>query len=138
MTRWLGRAIAKLIARNAIDSSFAEYNQRLYPLGVMDREGTVALRIQMQTQSLPLDALLNVFRESTGDILGVVQVVELLEQRIAVCTPHDRRMPEFWDGLEARMRRDRTQPEGVYLTLLEIDQAQEQVLRILDAWRNQR
>jgi len=88
-------------------------NNDLAIQAICEREGTVHIIFPFgMTNGLDTGSVLQVVRQSTSEVLGTVEVVESLAN-LAYARPTDRHSPEFWDHLEARMKRDFAPPDDV-------------------------
>jgi len=85
-------------------------NSNLAIQSIDERDGTVHLVFPYgKNTGLTEGAVLEVVRESSAEILGVVEVVEA-HDRICWARPVDRRAAEFWEHLEDRMKKDFSPP----------------------------
>ena len=80
---------------------------------IRDVQGTVHLVFPYGTNSgVGQGMLIEVVRQTGGERLGTVTIVRA-EEHWSLAAPADRAMPDFWDGLENRMRSDFSPPVAV-------------------------
>ena len=80
---------------------------------IRSKDGTVHLVFPHGTKSgLGKGMLIEVVRLTGGERLGTVRIVEAAEDW-SLARPTDRIVPDFWDGLEDRMKSDFTPPAAV-------------------------
>ena len=130
--RWSYRGVIRTIAKRAIRASLSDALTPIACLGIIDRNGTVALRIAAgRTDGMVPELPLNVYDAVNSTLWGRVKVVEVSDT-IAFCEPYDRINPSLWNHLEDRMRTD-TSPPNVFL-VPEVP-VLDAVLHLLDNWR---
>lgn len=132
--RWSYRSVMRTTAKRAVRASLSEALTPIACLGIIDRNGTVALRIAAgRTDGMVPELPLNVYDAVNSTLWGRVKVVEV-NDAIAFCEPYDRNNPDFWGSLEDRMRTD-TSPPGVFLVREVPTNMIALVNRLLDHWR---
>ena len=130
------RSIVRPLAKHAVRSSLKQAMTPMTCTGILDRSGTVHLKVALDDSgSIGEDDLLYVQEDVNDDLWGVVRVVEYVEGGFAVCTPIDRVNPQFWEHLENRMGFDTTAPINVYLIRAMPTDYQRVVENFLDDWR---
>jgi hypothetical protein len=76
-------------------------------------QGTVRLALRQPAMNrLTIGATIEVVRRTNAQILGLAQVTSVNED-YAFAEPLDRMDPDFWEGLEDRMKRDYSAPVDV-------------------------
>lgn len=108
----LYRSAVRAIAKHAVRSSLKQAMTPMTCTGILDRNGTVHLKVELSDSDvIGKDDQLYVHEEADDDLWGVVRVVEYLEERSVICTPINRINPEFWEHLEDRMKVDTGAPK---------------------------
>ncbi len=133
VAQWTYRGLMRKLAKRAIRSSFSTWLTRVECLGIINREGTVALKVT-SLASVVLTNRFNVYDNVNKELWGRVEVVQV-DETTCLCVPYDRVNPEFWEHLEDRMRYD-TSPPSVYL-VRQLPEAEllEWVESILNIWK---
>ena len=134
---WAYRAVMRKLAKRAIRSSLSHAMIPVKCLGIMPKEGTVALRIDYgETNGAKLDMWFNVHDCVNNELWGQVRIAETNEMT-SLCVPSNRINEDFWEHLEERMRFD-TSPPNVYL-VREIPpqflESVDELLEFLNNWR---
>ena len=128
------RAVMRRLAKRAIRSSIAYVRAPVKCLGIMEREGTVALRIAYgDGDGAKRDILFSVHDFVNHELWGQVKIVEAGEST-SLCIPSDIINTDFWEHLEGRMRFD-SSPPGVYLVRVLPPHLEESVDELLNDWR---
>ena len=132
----LYRSIVRPLAKHAVRSSLKQAMTPMTCTGILDRNGTVHLKVSLSDSGgIGEDDLLYVQEAVNHDRWGVVSVVEYVEERFVVCTPIDRVNPQFWEHLENRMGFDTTAPDNINLIRAMPTDYQRVVENFLDDWR---
>ena len=132
----LYRSIVRPLAKHAVRSSLKQAMTPMTCTGILDRNGTVHLKVSLSdSEAIGEDDLLYVYEEADDDLWGVVRVVEHVADRHLMCIPTNRVNPRFWEHLEDRMRFDSTAPSNVYLVRSTPSDFQRVVENFLNDWR---
>ena len=135
--RWFALMYRRLIRRlalGAIEASMAHATTRTACMGILNRNGTVALKIQAgELHGVVHDLSFHVYEATDDQLWGRVSVVDL-DELTSLCEPFDRINEEFWERLEDRMNHD-TSPPNVYLIQELPTDLLELVKRLLNNWR---
>ena len=132
----LYRSIVRPLAKHAVRSSLKQAMTPMTCTGILDRNGTVHLKVALSDSGvIGENDLLYVQETVNHDRWGVVSVVEYVEERFVVCTPIDRVNPQFWEHLENRMGFDTTAPDNINLIRAMPTDYQRVVENFLDDWR---
>lgn len=131
---WAYRKIMRSLAKRAIRSGLSHAMTQIPCLGILNRNGTVALRIGIGGSDIVgVGTRFNVYDSINDELWGRVEAVEVGDVT-SLCEPTDRNNLEFWEHLEARMRFD-TSPPNIYLVLEIPTELMDVVERLLDSWR---
>ena len=131
---WAYRTVMRSLAKRALRSSLSLAMTQIQCLGILNKDGTVALRIK--TESSHEDGVgsrFNVYDSVNDDLWGIVEAFES-DDAIVLCRPIYRINPDFWEHLEARMLYD-TSPPDVYLVSEVPTELMDELERLLDDWR---
>ena len=131
---WVYRAVMRGLAKRAVRSSLSHAMTQIPCLGILNRNGTVALRISIEGSNIVgVGTRFNVYDSVNDELWGRVEAFET-DDAIVLCRPVYRINLDFWEHLEARMRFD-TAPPGVYLVADVPTELMNEVERLLDGWR---
>lgn len=130
------RSVVRPLAKHAIRSSLEQAMTPMTCTGILDRNGTVHLKVALTDSNVIGEGdQLYVHEEVDDGLWGVVRVVEYVEERSVICTPIDRTNSEFWEHLEDRMRFDTGAPNNVYLVRSIPSDFQRAIENFLNDWR---
>lgn len=130
------RIIMVIIAKKAVRYSLAHATVPVECSGIFERDGEVVVRVQAgRVNSIVEGAQFKVYESTGNQLWGVVQVVDVRSSDCD-CTVYDRANPEFWEGLERRMKSDTLAPSNVYFVRnISISEIADAVEQLLDEWR---
>jgi hypothetical protein len=99
---------------NAGMNPHSEHESLIFEVtGISERSGTVCL-VLPYSDEIQDSSLLDVIVSATGDVWGTVQVIGISNDT-AYAVPIDRKVPDFWESLEDRMKVDPSPPPGIHL-----------------------
>ena len=130
------RAVMVMIAKKTVRYSLLHAMASFECSGIFEREGGVAVKVQVgQIQGITAGSQLNVY-ESTGNSLwGIVDVVDVRDFDCD-CIPYDRANTFFWEELEHRVKFDTSAPPNVYFVRkIRASEIIDTVEELLDKWR---
>lgn len=132
----LYRSIVRPLAKHAIRSRLKQAMTPMTCTGILERDGTVHLRVELSDAGfIGKDDQLYVFEQVGDAIWGVVRVVAQVADRHVICTPTNRVNPQFWERLEFRMKFDTTAPDSIYLVRKTPSDFQRVIENYLNDWR---
>ena len=132
----LYRSIVRPLAKHAVRSSLKQAMTPMDCTGILDRNGTVHLKVALSDSgAIGEDDLLYVQEDVTDGLWGVVKVVEHMNDRYVVCAPIHRVNSQFWEHLEYRMGFNTTAPDNVYLVRAMPSDYWRVTENFLDDWR---
>ncbi len=100
-----------------------------------ERQGSVVFRLETGSNSgVTYGTSFTVSNTATGEAWGDIEVVEV-DGDSCICIVFNRTNPEFWNELEARMRRDASPPQGVTIKRALPEDIVEIVTDLLNSWR---
>ena len=104
--------------------------------GIMDREGTVYLKIRIAEGVYAENgSQLRVVEATNDEPWGVIEVVQVTKGDYAICKPIDRQNVEFWQSLERRMKTDTSPPQNIRIVREFPPDFLEPVENLLNEWR---
>ena len=134
MLRTIYRSIMRKLAKKALRASLSVAMTRLVCLGILERNGGVALSVRIDaTEEDGIDLILNVYDSVNDRLWGRVTLVEV-QTSSCIYEDLDRINIDFWEHLEDRMTHD-TSPPNVYLVRALPTNVLDLVERLLDNWR---
>ena len=134
MLRTIYRSIMRKLAKKALRASHSVAMTQLVCLGILERNGGVALSVRIDaTEEDGIDLILNVYDSVNDRLWGRVTLVEV-QTSSCIYEDLDRINIDFWEHLEDRMTHD-TSPPNVYLVRALPTNVLDLVERLLDNWR---
>lgn len=130
------RAAVRPLAKHAIRSSLRQAVTPMDCVGIMDREGTVHLKIRSAEGVYAGNgSQLRVVEATNGEPWGIIEVVQVTNGDYAICKPVDRQNVEFWQSLERRMKTDTSPPQNIRIVREFPPDFLEPVEKLLNEWR---
>lgn len=130
------RAAVRSLAKHAIRSSLKWAMTPMACAGIMDREGTVHLKIRIaEGVYVGNGSQLRVVEATDDEPWGIIEVVQVTKGDYAICEPIDRQNVEFWQSLERRMKTDTSPPQNIRVVREFPPDFLEPVEKILNEWR---
>ena len=130
------RAAVRSLAKHAIRSSLRQAVTPMDCVGIMDREGTVHLKIRIAEGVYAGNgSQLRVVEATNDEPWGIIEVVQVTNGDYAICKPVDRQNVEFWQSLERRMKTDTSPPQNIRIVREFPPDFLEPVEKLLNEWR---
>ena len=130
------RAAVRPLAKHAIRSSLRQAVTPMACVGIMDREGTVHLKIRIAEGVYAGNgSQLSVVEATNDEPWGIIEVVQVTNGDYAICKPVDRQNVEFWQSLERRMKTDTSPPQNIRIVREFPPDFLEPVEKLLNEWR---
>lgn len=131
------RAAMRPLAKRAIRSSLKQAMTPMACVGIMDREGTVHLKIRIAEGVYAGNGSQLCVVEATDDEpWGIIEVVQATTKGdYAICKPIDRQNVDFWQSLERRMKTDTSPPQNIRVVREFPPDFLEPVEKLLNEWR---
>ena len=130
------RAAVRSLAKHAIRSSLRQAVTPMDCVGIMDREGTVHLKIRIAEGVYAGNgSQLSVVEATNDEPWGIIEVVQVTNGDYAICKPIDRQNVEFWQSLERRMKTDTSPPQNIRIVREFPPDFLEPVEKLLNEWR---
>lgn len=116
------RSFMRSLAKHAIRSSLRQAMTPMTCAGILDRNGTVHLKVRL-VKSVKVDEGDPLYvHEAVNDATwGIVRVSDRVDDNYIVCEPIDRMNVDFWEHLEDRMKFDTSAPNVYLVKLLPTD-----------------
>ena len=130
------RSIMRRLAKHAVRSSLKQAMTPMTCAGIMDREGTVHLKIRIAEGVYAGNgSQLSVVEATNDEPWGIIEVVQVTKGDYAICKPVDRQNVEFWQSLERRMKTDTSPPQNIRIVREFPPDFLEPVENLLNEWR---
>lgn len=130
------RSIIRPLAKHAIRSSLRQAVTPMACAGIMDREGTVYLKIRIAEGVYAENgSQLRVVEATNDEPWGIIEVVQVTKGDYAICKPIDRQNVDFWQSLERRMKTDTSPPQNIRIVRELPPDFLEPVEKLLNEWR---
>ena len=130
------RAAVRPLAKQAVRSSLKQAMTPMTCAGIMDREGTVHLKIRIAEGVYAGNgSQLRVVEATNDEPWGIIEVVQVTNGDYAICKPVDRQNVEFWQSLERRMKTDTSPPQNIRIVREFPPDFLEPVEKLLNEWR---
>ena len=130
------RSIMRRLAKQAVRSSLKQAMTPMACVGIMDREGTVHLKIRIAEGVYAENgSQLRVVEATNDEPWGIIEVVQVTNGDYAICKPVDRQNVEFWQSLERRMKTDTSPPQNIRIVREFPPDFLEPVEKLLNEWR---
>lgn len=124
------------LAKHAVRSSLKQAMTPMTCAGIMDREGTVHLKIRIAEGVYAGNgSQLSVVEATNDEPWGIIEVVQVTKGDYAICKPVDRQNVEFWQSLERRMKTDTSPPQNIRIVREFPPDFLEPVEKLLNEWR---
>lgn len=134
---WAYRAVMRALVIRALRSALSYAMTPVECSGILEIQGTVALRVLAgESQDIREGSKFNLY-ESTGDTYWGSVIAINVRASDCDCVPYDRANATFWENLEDRMRYDTSKPLNVYLArdASDYETALEHIIALLRHWR---
>ena len=129
-------SIMRRLAKHAVRSSLKQAMTPMACVGIMDREGTVHLKIRIAEGVYAGNgSQLRVVEATNDEPWGIIEVVQVTNGDYAICKPVDRQNVEFWQSLERRMKTDTSPPQNIRIVREFPPDFLEPVEKLLNEWR---
>lgn len=130
------RSIMRRLAKHAVRSSLKQAMTPMACAGIMDREGTVYLKIRIAEGVYAENgSQLRVVEATNDEPWGIIEVVQVTKGDYAICKPIDRQNVDFWQSLERRMKTDTSPPQNIRIVRELPPDFLEPVEKLLNEWR---
>lgn len=129
------RALLVNITLHTLQRVIETQSSMVQATAIGERQGSVVFRLETGSNSgVTYGTRFTVSNTATGEAWGVIEAVEA-DGYSCTCIVLDRINPEFWDELEARMRRDASPPQGVTIKRAFPEDIVEIINNLLNSWR---
>ncbi len=124
------------ITLRTVSKAVASQTRTVEATGIGSIDGSVGVSLLLGGQDgVMLGHRFTVFNTATQENWGVLEVSEIQETS-CTCVVSDRINPEFWEGLEGRMRSDASPPHGVSIRRqIPIEALFDWLHELLKTWR---
>lgn len=130
------RSIMRRLAKHALRSSLKQAMTPMTCAGIMDKEGTVHLKIRIAEGVFAGNGShLSVVEATNDEPWGIIEVVQVTKDDYAICKPIDRQNVDFWQSLERRMKTNTSPPQNIRVVKEFPPDFLESVENLLNEWR---